>query len=387
MLKQPKDAYLHMSYLELKNRGCNINDLVANGYQISFDAILQEYLSINSFRRYFPDLSFSKHLQAGTVSLVKGRGDLWALGVYLAASTNWMGGPCIYMHGSIIPDVDLILKLIKQLQPDIPVICTPDHYYRNYFSSDPICYWIPKDANNSQYLTVPCSREKYLVSAKYSAFPQNFPLCMFGDYFSKFSWQIFPLPQTWMQSISATFSATKASDVVQKINDFSLIFLSGFDFAKDEDLQRKTLNVLRKKKCAVVLIDIDGRCDPSKIEFDNIFTCTLKRKTRSNRNLVIDIQTKSGKQMPVHVCSPNDHILWAEQVEKYSELEPIVAECVKQGMTAKEIIAYLKNYYERSLTMPTLARMKRKWGIRTYRKEKKPRVRKKRHEDSSSPTI
>ena len=93
-----------------------------------------QYFSNGTYSRFFPSLSFCKHLRPSSVSLLRGDGDLLALGLYLAASTSWLGNR-YYFHGSIIPEVDRLLKLIMQLQPDIPVICVPRS--PTVLSSDP----------------------------------------------------------------------------------------------------------------------------------------------------------------------------------------------------------------------------------------------------------
>lgn len=121
---------------------------------------------------------------------------------------------------------------------------------------------------------------------------------------------------------------------------------------------------------------------PNKISRNAIWdTVITMKKWRAhhcgNHRLVAEIRTRTGKRN-CQVRYQEKEKLWLFTPDKRDFLREPVRAMMAAGLNAKQIVAAINasNFGStKPLTESSLAALKRFWGFRTYRPEKKPRTR------------
>ena len=136
---------------------------------------------------------------------------------------------------------------------------------------------------------------------------------------------------------------------------------------------------LKKKEVTVLIVTPKP---PRGISRNAIWdTVITMRRWRTHHcgkhNLVAEIRTHSGKRN-CKACYQEKENRWTYTPDKKDVLKEPVREMMAAGLNAKQIVAAINASnlgLNKPLTESSLASMKRFWGFRTYRPEKKPRIR------------
>ena len=115
--------------------------------------------------------------------------------------------------------------------------------------------------------------------------------------------------------------------------------------------------------------------------WDNVLSISPWRNWRcSSENIVLRFQKKNGVKMNIrHHLYSKDGILWQEKFDGFDFLRPIVALWMREDKTARQIVNLINGNLnliqrlKRPMTTANLARLKREWGLRSYKPERKPR--------------
>ena len=115
--------------------------------------------------------------------------------------------------------------------------------------------------------------------------------------------------------------------------------------------------------------------------WDNVLSISPWRNWRcSPENIVLRFQKQNGVKINIrnHLYS-KDGMYWQEKKDGFDFLRPIVALWMREDKTARQIVDLingnqnLTQRLKRPMTTANLARLKREWGMRSYKPEKKPR--------------
>ena len=192
---------------------------------------------------------------------------------------------------------------------------------------------------------------------------------------------------------------SQLEDVLDYFNlGAKLIILDGFLWNGRMSDLRKMLTRLKQREISIIVVA--SKMPPenfsSRSIWDNVLSISPWRNWRcSPNNIVVDFQRKMGIKVKMrrYLCFSKERG-WQEISGSYDFLRPIVTAYVRNNLTAREIVAEINGMYgfakwlKRPMTLANLARLKREWGIRSYKPEKKPRKKKqsKVHIEESSPT-
>ena len=162
-------------------------------------------------------------------------------------------------------------------------------------------------------------------------------------------------------------------------NNFAFLVLEGqVNFESQSDFYA-VMKRLKKKEVTVLIVTPKP---PRGISRNPIWdTVITMRRWRTHhcgkRNLVAEIRTHSGKRN-CKACYQEKENRWTYIPDKKDVLKEPVREMMAAGLNAKQIVAAINASnlgLNKPLTESSLASMKRFWGFRTYRPEKKPRTR------------
>ncbi len=275
---------------------------------------------------------FVKAVSPKTLSLITGEGDLSAVGVSIAISQNTIGQrKTFYCCVEAIPELSALPVILESIAREIDVT---------------------------------------LASCKYHNSWQKFPPSLTPEIQKEyFSWNIFCV-QEFQNHLRSHIG-------LHKMMNCSVI-IDVFDIEAALPEITALASQLKQQGCSVVVIDRNTRRIRNKGSWDNIFSIRLRRKYRcSKRDLAIDVKkciiTQATEVDPFYVHSNMKSLHWETKCQKHEDLRVYVTECVNVGKTAEETIRILKFKYGVSITSATLGRLKRKWGLRTYRPEKRKR--------------
>ena len=161
-------------------------------------------------------------------------------------------------------------------------------------------------------------------------------------------------------------------------NKFAFLVLEGqVNFEPQSDFYA-TMNRLKNNGMTVlIVIPKPPRGISRNAIWDTVITMKKGRAHHcGNHRLVADIRTRTGKRNCQVRCQEYGN-LWICVPDKRDLLREPVREMMAAGLNAKQIVAAINARYQglnKPLTESSLAGMKRFWGFRTYRLEKKPRA-------------
>ena len=161
-----------------------------------------------------------------------------------------------------------------------------------------------------------------------------------------------------------------------------LIIVDGFSWNGKMKELKNMLKRLKQQRISTIVLA--SRRPPNNFAsdqiWDNVITISPWRNWRcSSENIVLRFQKKNGMKMSIqhHFCSKN--MVWQERFDGLDFLRPLVASWMRNDKTARQIVElingnlYLRQRLKRPMTTANLARLKRKWGMRTYKQTRKPR--------------
>lgn len=182
--------------------------------------------------------------------------------------------------------------------------------------------------------------------------------------------------KNFLSSLENTLEATEHKP--------QLVILDGFSWNGSMVELKKMLIRLKEKKCSVIILT--DKLPPGNFAanaiWDNIIRIKPWRSWRcSPYNLVLRFQRANGRQVNIqrHILSTNGGNSWIEKQESYIFLKPLVVAWMQDGKTSVQIVHLINNdqnlysNLKRPMTIFNLARLKREWGLRSYKPERKPR--------------
>ncbi len=116
--------------------------------------------------------------------------------------------------------------------------------------------------------------------------------------------------------------------------------------------------------------------------FEQVIEIKKWREHKCSSNNLIATFIKYDKQIlkqPIstHLVTPKNQIFWEIRQNYHAILKPFIMEGIKDGRTAKELVSLIKDKYNLTVSLPMLAKLKRDFGIKSYKPSKKPRATKK----------
>lgn len=230
------------------------------------------------------------------------------------------------------------------------------------------------------------NNSKSTINIKFSTDLQYWPLDLSGiPPQQNFMWLIMSskkfIWKRWPYVTSEIISCLEANlDLCAKGgNKFTFLVLEGqVNFELQSDFYA-TMNRLKNNGMTVLIVTSKP---PREIARNAIWdTVITMRRWRAhhcgNHRLVADIRTRTGKRN-CQVRYQEHGNFWICVPDKRDLLREPVREMMAAGLNAKQIVAAINARYQglnKPLTESSLASMKRFWGFRTYRPEKKPRTR------------
>ena len=163
----------------------------------------------------------------------------------------------------------------------------------------------------------------------------------------------------------------------------ALIVLDNFSWTGSV-LELKNM-LLQMKNNGISVIILTSKLPPNNFAshgvWDNVIKITPWRTWRcSPYNIVLRFLKKDGLKTNIryHLDSDNG-LYWHEKKDSYDYLKPVIVDLMRDGKTALQIVDLINNNLnlagrlKRPMTTSNLARLKREWGLRSYKPEKKPR--------------
>ena len=160
---------------------------------------------------------------------------------------------------------------------------------------------------------------------------------------------------------------------------FSILILEGqVNFEEKSDFYAVMRRLKKKGMTVLVVTPQLPRGIPHSSIWDTVITMKKWRAHHcGNHRLVASIQTRTDKRI-CQVRYQEKEKLWLFTPDKRDFLREPVRAMMAARLNAKQIVAAINARYQgldKPLTESALAAMKRFWGFRTYRLEKKPRTR------------
>ena len=162
-----------------------------------------------------------------------------------------------------------------------------------------------------------------------------------------------------------------------------LIIVDGFSWnGKMKDLKNM---LTRLKQRGISTIFLASKFPPNNFAFDpvwdNFLSISPWRNWRcSAENIVLRFRKKNSVKMNIrHHLQSIDGEHWQEKFDGFDFLRPLVALWMREDKTARQIVGLingnpnLRQRMKRPMTAANLARLKREWGVRSYKPERKPR--------------
>ena len=162
-------------------------------------------------------------------------------------------------------------------------------------------------------------------------------------------------------------------------NNFAFLVLEGqVNFESQSDFYAVMKRLKKKEVTVLIVTPKPPRGISRNAIWDTVITMRRWRKHHCGKhNLVAEIRTHSGKRN-CKACYQEKENRWTYIPDKKDVLKEPVREMMAAGLNAKQIVAAINASnlgLNKPLTESSLASMKRFWGFRTYRPEKKPRTR------------
>lgn len=310
---------------------------------------LNEWCSSEYTKNVFPSCLFD-----GKVSLVVGRSNMFIAALMFTFYWRYdhdlqdspLHGP-VYLRGDEYPSASHFLTELQNSKVRLG-LGTVRAVAKNEFQDFP--------------LSVECSPKAEKVWFRWGIVNKEMP-----------PWAV---DKNFLSSLENTLEATEHKP--------QLIILDGFSWNGSMVELKKMLIRQKEKKCSVIILT--DKLPPGNFAanaiWDNIIRIKPWRSWRcSPYNLVLRFQRANGCQVNIqrHILSTNGGNYWIEKQESYIFLKPLVVAWMQDGKTSVQIVHLINNdqnlysNLKRPMTIFNLARLKREWGLRSYKPERKPR--------------
>ena len=161
----------------------------------------------------------------------------------------------------------------------------------------------------------------------------------------------------------------KFDDIVRSIKNARNVLICSFnvdyDFLRDMSCWDSVIEIRRGKKIG----SSNGQYSVSNVKFLRARHLPEKLKQLTYKMIIHIPGGGTG-------YDAKKNIYFVNYDTGYEELRECIVQLFKLGRTADEIKKTLENENKIIISLPTLNRLKREWGLRTYRPEKKPRKKK-----------
>ncbi|WP_337748183.1 hypothetical protein [Victivallis vadensis] len=224
-----------------------------------------------------------------------------------------------------------------------------------------------------------------VINIKFSTDLQYWPLDLSGIPPQRnFMWLVMSskkmIWKRWPYATSNTRSSLEANlDLCAKAgNKFTFLILEGqVNFEEKPDFYATMKRLNNSGMTVLIVTSRPPRGISRNAIWDTVITMRKWRAHHCGKHrLVADIRTRTGKRN-CQVRYQEYGNFWVCIPDKRDLLREPVREMMAAGLNAKQIVAAINARYQglnRPLTESALAAMKRFWGFRTYRPEKKPRT-------------
>jgi hypothetical protein len=316
------------------------------------------------------DLILSPWLVRNSATLLWGDGDLTALALDIALQVSWNMNLFLGFH----PQHILYLK--GEIVEPINGILPKETKFTNLLNQIPQSFSV---------------RTQSMYRQRIQTYPEPPPLPVNVESQANFYWRIVnPKRIPWGYS---HFPIDNEVDLCRELfsgrsvyseysRNLKVVFLDGFEWKaySEKGLIPSLKNMIKQLQARNITTIVVSRTPPknvinSKI-WDNVLEARPWRKHKcGGRNILVnatkyDHQVVPNDFYPIRLMSPKDKIQWEEIYPAYYDLIPGIKFMVSQGKSSKQILEVLRGNHPK-LTLPTLARLRREWGISTYKQKKK----------------
>ena len=312
----------------------------------------------------------------GKATLAVCRADMFATALLFISSWNRkynVASPWhrpVWLKGDAYPAASPFLQELQncKLKIDLNTGCI-NSSCRNYFSQD-------NAYNFSIVKTFAVAKNNF----------QDFPLHIEDSPNVKdvlFRWAIVNEAMPPWDGDKTSFSRLEKTLTVTEHNP-QLIILDSFLWNGSMVELKNMLMRLKKRNCSVVVLA--SKLPPSNFAlnsiWDNVVKITPRRVNRFSRyNMTINLQRSNGKKSSIrsHIYSVDGGNSWLQTQDGCDFLKPTVMAWMREGKTALQIVSLINNnpnflyQLKRPMSASNLARLKREWGLRSYKPERKPR--------------
>ena len=357
----------------------NINTAVPVSSLNPFDEWCAPSFSVNDF--------FPQCLGSGKATLAVCRADMFATAILFLSSWNRqyhdVASPWhrpVWLKGDVHPAASLFLQELQncKLKIDLTADCI-----------NSICHNVFLQNNAYDFNIV-----KTFAVAKNNF--QDFPLhTEDSPYVEKvlFRWAIVneTIPP-WDEDKIYLSRLEKILTVTE--HKPQLIILDNFLWNGSMVELKNMLLRLKKQNCSVVVLT--SKLPPNNFSlnkvWDNVIKITPRRASQCSKyNMTLNLQRSNGKKSSIlsHIYSIDGGNSWVQTHAGCDFLKPTVMAWMREGKTALQIVGLINFRYQlkRPMSASNLARLKREWGLRSYRPERKPRkpkIKKNQSTNSSS---
>ena len=361
----------------------NVNVAVPVSELNPFNEWCTSSLSANDF---FPQCLF-----CGKATLAVCRADVFATAILFISSWNKqysnVASPWhrpVWLKGDAYPAASSFLQELQNCRIQV------DHKTDSNYSVNDSCF-LQNGAYNFDIGTIHAVAKNDF---------QDFPLHIENSPYSEkvlFRWAVVNEAMPPWDADKIYLSRLEKTLTVTEHNP-QLIILDSFLWNGSMVELKNMLMRFKKRNCSVVVLA--SKLPPSNFVlngvWDNVIKITPRRAKRCSRyNLTLHLQRSNGKKSSIrsHIYSVDGGNSWLQTQDGCDFLKPTVMAWMREGKTALQIVGLINNnpnfryQLKRPMSASNLARLKREWGLRSYRPERKPRkpkIKKNQSTNSSS---
>ena len=320
---------------------------------------------------------FPQCLFDGKATLAVCRADMFATAILFLSSWNRqyhdVASPWhrpVWLKGDVHPAASLFLQELQncKLKIDLTSDCNNSNYHNCFLQNNACDFNIVK--------TIAVAKNNF----------QDFPLHVEDSPYVKdvlFRWAIVNEAMSPWDEDKTFFSRLEKVLTVTEHKP-QLIILDNFLWNGSMVELKNMLMRFKKRHCSVVVLAT--KLPPSNFAlnsiWDNVVKIAPRRANRCSRyNMTINLQKSNGKKSSIrsHIYSVDGGNSWVQTQDGYDFLKPTVMAWMREGKTALQIVGLINNnpnfryQLKRPMSTSNLAKLKREWGLRSYRPERKPR--------------
>lgn len=297
-------------------------------------------------------------------TLLIGEGDLTAVALMFAENSAWHDA--MFIGGKTHPQATLFFKGVRE-----PLVSN----FANQLQQVDIPKSFPQSSEACGKSTIPSTRDKLLYQPKIRIYPSACEIGEIIENMQNFKWLVYP-NQVSFRPWQSYFE----KELLRMKSPPEMIFCDGW-LDDDSRLLRDDITELgkwlkrMKSQGRGIVLTASKEFALKKLYrlFDQVIEFKPWRPQKcGSRNLVATLHKLEGEYLKHSICfhikSPKDKIAWKEVGKRYDLMRSIIAALIREGFTAKEQVIFLDERYSIKLSLPMLAKLKRDWGLRTYKR-------------------